>query len=318
MRIWYALLLVICWSDVSYGRSSDFDGNGVVGFQDLFMFGDAFGTENADFDLDGNGLVDLNDFEIFTASFSNKIPIASAREDKVVNVGDVVLLDGSNSSDPDNQMLTYSWSSSEIGIVNSEDAEPYFIADPAGSYTITLVVNDGLDDSKTDKIIVDVVSPPTANASAEPSFVAVGGEVILKAEAEVNQIYHWSQSDNNPASVLFSANQSEAFLTKINLEEAGRYYFSLLVENENGIRSEPDSVSVIAVAGRIIRVNPSDDVNHEIRAATQDDIIVLEEGTYTDEIDLVSNTTLIGADRDKTILSNPGGIALRATATSAA
>ena len=47
----------------------DFDGDGEVGFDDFFLFADAFGGSDERFDLDGNGAVDLADFFLFADHF---------------------------------------------------------------------------------------------------------------------------------------------------------------------------------------------------------------------------------------------------------
>ena len=47
----------------------DFDGDGVTGFADFFLFADAFGSTDARFDLDGSGVVDFGDFFIFADAF---------------------------------------------------------------------------------------------------------------------------------------------------------------------------------------------------------------------------------------------------------
>ena len=49
--------------------AADFDGDGEVGFDDFFLFADAFGGSDERFDLDGNGAVDLADFFLFADHF---------------------------------------------------------------------------------------------------------------------------------------------------------------------------------------------------------------------------------------------------------
>ena len=51
---------------------SDFDGNGVVDFDDFFLFAAAFGGKDARFDLNQDGAVDLNDFFLFADDFGKK------------------------------------------------------------------------------------------------------------------------------------------------------------------------------------------------------------------------------------------------------
>ena len=60
-------------------RSSDFDGDGVVGIPDFLQFVDQFGLSKGDrrfdskFDLDGNGIIGIPDFLIFVDNFGKTI-----------------------------------------------------------------------------------------------------------------------------------------------------------------------------------------------------------------------------------------------------
>ena len=47
----------------------DFDGDGVTGFSDFFLFAEAFGGNDPRFDLDGSGSVDFADFFLFAEHF---------------------------------------------------------------------------------------------------------------------------------------------------------------------------------------------------------------------------------------------------------
>ncbi len=51
--------------------SPDFDGDGVTGFEDFFLFAEAFGSSDPRFDLDNSGLVDFADFFLFAESFGH-------------------------------------------------------------------------------------------------------------------------------------------------------------------------------------------------------------------------------------------------------
>jgi len=53
--------------------SPDFDGNGVVDFDDFFLFADAFGTDDSGFDLDGDGHVGFPDLFLFADEFGKRI-----------------------------------------------------------------------------------------------------------------------------------------------------------------------------------------------------------------------------------------------------
>jgi mono/diheme cytochrome c family protein len=78
----------------------------------------------------------------------NRAPIANAGVAQSVATGATVALDGSASSDPDGDALTYSWSlqrpaGSVAVLAGATTSKPGFAADVAGSYVATLTVNDG-------------------------------------------------------------------------------------------------------------------------------------------------------------------------------
>jgi hypothetical protein len=90
----------------------------------------------------------------------NNLPVVNAGPDQVVDEGTLVTLDGSSSSDPDNDELFYKWTAPEGITLSSETvANPTFTAPEVTSdtnYTFYLVVNDGLGDSPTDSVMITV------------------------------------------------------------------------------------------------------------------------------------------------------------------
>ena len=61
--------LPLCATGTDSTAAADFDGDGVVGFSDFFLFAEAFGGSDPRFDLDDSGVVDFADFFLFTESF---------------------------------------------------------------------------------------------------------------------------------------------------------------------------------------------------------------------------------------------------------
>lgn len=97
----------------------------------------------------------------------NKPPVADAGPDQNdVAIGDTVQLDGSGSTDPDGDSLTYEWTmktkpaGSAAALSSTTAKKPTFTADEYGSYTIELVVNDGKVDSNTASVTVTTVAAP--------------------------------------------------------------------------------------------------------------------------------------------------------------
>ena len=111
----------------------------------------------------------------------NHPPVADAGPDQTsgVLVGDAVLLDGSASSDPDGQALTYSWSliaapaDSTATLFDPTVAQTAFVADKPGTYTARLTVNDGVVDSAPDDVSITVVVPPPTVSITTPENLSV-------------------------------------------------------------------------------------------------------------------------------------------------
>lgn len=113
-------------------------------------------------------------------SSSNLAPQATAGIDQLVVVGDFVSLDGSGSSDPDGDALTYDWSMSSVPAGSTStlnginSATPDFIPDLEGTYSITLSVSDFIGPGAPDS--VNIIAT-TAGGFAEVQIVAVDDAV---------------------------------------------------------------------------------------------------------------------------------------------
>jgi len=83
----------------------------------------------------------------WTIASPNKAPFAYAGADRSVSERDWVTLDGTLSTDPENDQLTYTWTApAGITLSSLTAARPTFIAPDVTaetSYTVFLVVNDG-------------------------------------------------------------------------------------------------------------------------------------------------------------------------------
>jgi len=114
---------------------------------------------------------------IVNISAVNHPPVANAGPDRTVNEGVTVTLDGSNSSDADNDIATYQWeqtTGTPVTLSNPAAVQPTFTAPDIGtggeSLTFRLTVTDsaGLQDTDTSIVNISWVNiAPTANAGPD-------------------------------------------------------------------------------------------------------------------------------------------------------
>jgi PKD domain len=102
----------------------------------------------------------------------NKPPIANAGNSLNALVGQAITLDGTKSTDPDNQKITYKWmlvtkpSDSVVYFDDTETEKPVLSNVKVGTYEAQLIVNDGIIDSSPSKVTVQVVATTVAPARA--------------------------------------------------------------------------------------------------------------------------------------------------------
>jgi hypothetical protein len=129
-----------------------------------------------------DGLASATDAVDVRVENVNHPPTANAGPDQTRNEGVSVMLDGSASSDPDADPLTYGWTQSSgptITLSGSASATPTFVAPPvkAGGATLVfrLLVSDGLGGSATDDVSVFVQNvsdaPACDRARAHPPML---------------------------------------------------------------------------------------------------------------------------------------------------
>lgn len=96
---------------------------------------------------DKNAEIELSDFKVFGVEVvNNNPPVANAGPDQTILLGDLVTLDGSESSDQEYDTLTYSWTQTAgptAFLAGETTALPSFWAEEVGTYKFTLTVSDG-------------------------------------------------------------------------------------------------------------------------------------------------------------------------------
>jgi len=147
----------------------------------------------------------LNMTETATATITvlqNLPPVADAGPDQFVeqtsSEGANVTLNGTGSSDPDNDTLMYYWNWTEG---SAQDATPTVLL-PPGNTTVTLTVSDGFTNATdTVNIIVQDTTPPLVNAGPDVTVEQeshAGTEVMLNGTATdaVSTQFNFTWSEN--------------------------------------------------------------------------------------------------------------------------
>ncbi len=186
-----------------------------------------------------------------TVSTLNSRPTANAGANRTARVGDTVTLDGSGSSDVDGQPLTYHWTlATPVGSTAVLDDDravtPSLRIDHPGTYTATLIVNDGILDSAAASVAITTEnSPPLACITADrPVFV--GDTVALDGTCSSDPdgdplTYAWSLTPPTGSSAAIQP--ATAATTSFDLDHPGTYVVQLVV-NDGTRDSAPVTTAV--------------------------------------------------------------------------
>ena len=192
----------------------------------------------------------------------NLPPSADAGNGKTVDPGSQVVLDGSASTDPNGDALTYHWTvPAEVTVSNVDTSVLKFTApspDVKTSYKFILVVNDGTVDSSPDTVVLTVNAihhKPKANAGADQT-VNPGDQVVLTGSYTADSTgkkpsFNWivpngiTVSKSDTAVISFTA-PSPATTT---------VYSFILTVNDGLVNSDPDTVDITVHGTTAVPVN---------------------------------------------------------------
>ncbi len=228
---------------------------------------------------------------VITVKQVNKAPVANAGTDQTVNEGVVVTLDGSASSDPDNNTLTYSWTApTGITLNSTTAAKPTFTAPEVmtdQNYTFTLIVNDGTVNSTADQVIITVKQvnkAPVANAGTDQTVnegVVVTLDGSASSDPDNNTItYSWTA----PTGItLNSTTAAKPTFTAPEVMTDQNYTFSLIV-NDGTVNSTADQVIIT-----VKQVNKAPVANAGTDQTVNEGVVVTLDGSASSDPD---NNTL--------------------------
>ncbi|MEM9599649.1 MAG: PKD domain-containing protein [Pseudomonadota bacterium] len=201
-----------------------------------------------------DGTTTITDDVTITVS-PNSAPIANAGALQTVSGLSVVTLDGTGSSDPDGDTLTYSWaqlSGPSVTLSDATVAAPTFTA-PTGmptnqNLTFELTVSDGAVSSRSRVTVI--VSPnlaPTASAGADQGPIDSGQTVTLDGTGSSDPdgdplTYQWTQISGTTVSLSDPAAASPNFVAPL-VNGTENLVFQLVV-NDGQVNSVPDQVTI--------------------------------------------------------------------------
>lgn len=211
----------------------------------------------------------------------NAAPVADAGADQAgINPGATVTLDGSGSSDPDGDTLTYAWTNigfpaAETLLSNGNSVQATFTAPTEafleaqglldvvidqGSIGLewTLTVTDSAGNTDTDTVLTQINAPSPAPANAAPvadagsdQTVASGATVTLdgsgSTDPEDGQLtYQWTQSSGPSVSLSSTSAAKPTFTAPTVASDASpvTLVFSLKVTDPANNQSSPVQVSI--------------------------------------------------------------------------
>ncbi|WP_105166996.1 PKD domain-containing protein [Pseudoalteromonas sp. T1lg23B] len=190
----------------------------------------------------------------------NQQPTAHLSGPTEVYIGNTVELDASQSSDPNNDVLTYEWqfveSAAEVPLHTRDDGTAFFTPTELGNYIVSLRVHDGqyYSDPLTHTVQVKSNLPPViVLANDSPREAEVGAQVLFNASASYDPegealSYQWTLDRPVDSNAQLTTDMTDS--TSLVADVAGTYSINLHLSDTAGNSST-----------KSVRLDVSDPVN---------------------------------------------------------
>ncbi len=157
-----------------------------------------------------------------SVTIGNSAPVADAGPDQGVAPEATVTLDGSASTDPEGDTLTYAWEQTGgpgVTLSSSDQATVTFTAPVTSTSVLTfaLTVDDGFGLTDSDAVVITVTNQPPVAAAGPDQTVSPGATVTLDGSASADPesdalTYTWALA-GGPAVTLSASDQITATFT---------------------------------------------------------------------------------------------------------
>ena len=220
-------------------------------FETAGTYSVAIGVVDVGDDIGASGLF-IDDVSLNTSP--NMPPVAIAGVDQTVHVGALVVLNGSSSTDPDGDPLSYAWtiiykpSGSTVTLSPPDMVWSSFTPDMVGAYEFELVVTDNKGASSADRVIISADNlAPVADAGPDQPVHDIGTTVQCDgAESDDPDgdpiTYAWgitTKPAGSSATLDNPASQTPSFVA-----DGIRCYVLELVVSDSWTSSVPDTVTI--------------------------------------------------------------------------
>ncbi|OQX27913.1 MAG: hypothetical protein BWK80_03005 [Desulfobacteraceae bacterium IS3] len=265
---------------------------------------------------DDRGLADIASVRV-NVIFSNLPPVAEAGPDQTVKEKTVIILDGSNSADPDGQIVSYFWkqiSGAAVSLSDPKGKQTLFTASdgelPGQALTFELTVTDNRGLTAADRVTVNVSSEnraPVADAGPDQT-VNEGGQVILDGSNSSDpdgQIvsYLWRQTGGRIMAISDVTGALSEFTASNGDLRGESLVFELTVTDNSGL-AHTDRMTVNISAGNI-PPSASAGPDHNVREGS---VVTLNGSNSSDPDDGIAGYQWRQISGDSVTLSDPAAV----------
>ncbi|ABZ76532.1 hypothetical protein Shal_1968 [Shewanella halifaxensis HAW-EB4] len=243
-------------------------------------------TSQASFSPPFNASYDYK-IEFILVSATDGLPIANAGEDQTARLGDTIILDGTSSFDDNTptESLGYNWSfsslpsGSTVSLTQANSANPSFVIDAFGEYTVELIVTDNLHQSSmADSVLISTHNlAPTSVAGADQlvivnTLVSLDGSASYDPELD-DMTFSWSVI-STPSGSNASFTDTDTMFPSLIPDMEGSYELQLVTGDHLGLGT-PDNVTIFAAL-------PEEYVEIEVMHASADAVSLEQVEITTD------------------------------------